>query len=98
MKLGFVLKDLIERRGYSQSRLAREAAVNPKSLSDWLAHRTPRDLNAVRRVARVLGVSLSYLLFGEEESSSSRDFGERRDSPAGVYEVTIRRLPRREMK
>lgn len=100
MKLGKILGETIEKRGYTQSRLAREAGVNPKSLSDWIDDRTPRDLDAVRRVARVLGVSVSFLLFGEDDSvrdEAANAHGEgtiHAFDPSGTFEITIRRVQR----
>ena len=56
--MGFTYRSLSEKSGKSES-----------TLKDWANHwSAPRNMVHVRTVVRVLGISLEFLLFGEEEN------------------------------
>jgi transcriptional regulator with XRE-family HTH domain len=63
MALGGRIKELRERRGWSQSELARRAHVRQALLSALETGRQPDTTGSVlRRLARTLGVSIDYLV------------------------------------
>lgn len=69
MQLQFTLKQCMRERSLSYTKLARLSGVKLNTLRDWGSNGTaPRDLDAVRAVARALGVSFEYLIFGSETS------------------------------
>lgn len=47
---------------------ARIAKVSPSTISGWRSGAVPDDFAAVRRLAEALGISLSFLLTGEDDS------------------------------
>jgi ribosome-binding protein aMBF1 (putative translation factor) len=47
--------------------LAREINVSPKKINDLRTGRTPHDLDAVKRCAEFLGVSIRFLHYREDD-------------------------------
>ena len=93
MEFAKTLKALIRQKATTTGEIAREINVSPKTINDWLTGRTPRDLDAVRRCAEVLGVSVHYLLYGEEDRRSLIDeILEKTEIHTGMYELTIRKV------
>jgi len=69
IRLQEVLKRLLSERGMTYKELAQKCNLAESTLKDWGNKTTgPRDLIKARTVARELGVSLEYLLFGEDDS------------------------------
>lgn len=69
LKLSTMLKQLMKERKISLRELAKSTAIQPSTLSGWNNGSSPRDLSEVCQCARYLGVSMEYLLFGEEPDS-----------------------------
>lgn len=69
MKLRTVLQKYLDDSGLSASALAAKAKVPKATLLGWLAGKAPRDLNQLRAVARVTGMSMEQLVFDEPEHS-----------------------------
>ena len=89
-------KTLIRQKAMTRGELAREINVSPKTISDWLTGRTPRDLDAVKRCSEVLDVSVHYLLYGEEESSHLiEEILEKTELHTGLYEISIRKVSKK---
>jgi len=66
-------------------------------VNDWLNGTTPHDLLAVRRLAKALGVSVSFLLYGEKEDPvnfSIEEIIEKSDSPimSGLYHIEVKKV------
>lgn len=93
MEFAKTLKTLIRRRATTTNELAREINVSPKTISDWLSGRTPRDLDAVRRCSEFFGVSVHYLLYGEEDKKNLiEEILEKTEVHTGLYEISIRKV------
>jgi transcriptional regulator with XRE-family HTH domain len=92
--LGPTLKRLLEERGRSMSSLSKEAKVARATLSGWMNKARPRDLGELRRVAKVLGVTLEFLIFGEEDKDLAAilNGAARRIELNGYYHITLSRL------
>lgn len=75
-----VLDNLLQERGLGIREAARLASVAPSTIMDWRTGSTPSDYLAVKKLAHGLGVSLEFLLTGEDGNSV------RTKIPA-VYEV-----------
>lgn len=50
------------------SQAARIAEVSPSNITDWRAGRAPTDFAAIRRLSKALGVSMTFLLTGDNEN------------------------------
>jgi transcriptional regulator with XRE-family HTH domain len=61
MTFGEMLKALREARGLSQAEMAEAAGLNVHSYRDWEHGRSEPLFSAVRKIARVLGVSMDLL-------------------------------------
>ena len=58
---------LLKESGQSLASVERKATLRRGTLSAWSSGVTPTDLDGIRRLARACNVSISHLLFGEEE-------------------------------
>lgn len=61
------LSELIKKKGTTVLGLSKETEIPKSTLQDWTTNTVPTDFKAAARLARSLGVSLCYLLTGEEE-------------------------------
>jgi transcriptional regulator with XRE-family HTH domain len=66
-----ILCDLMDKRGVKISEAAKVAGVSISTISDWKTGSTPQDMFAVKKLAKHLGVSLEYLLTGEDTQNQS---------------------------
>lgn len=99
MEFDKTLKRLIRERGTTTGELAKKINVPSKTISDWLTGRTPRDLDAVKRCAEALGVSVHYILYGEDDRKSLiGEILEKTEIHTGMYEVSIRRVTSKSKK
>jgi transcriptional regulator with XRE-family HTH domain len=57
-----ILKELRNKKGISQGRLAKEVGVSAGNVSDWETGKTKPGYNALAELARFFGVSADYLL------------------------------------
>ena len=58
-----------DRLGFKDADIAREAGITKSTFSDWKNGRScPKD-EKLRKIAKVLGVTVDYLKTGEEEQS-----------------------------
>ncbi len=61
------LSELIRKRGVTVLSLSKETKIPKSTLQDWTTNTVPTDFKAAARLAKALGVSLSFLLTGEDE-------------------------------
>jgi transcriptional regulator with XRE-family HTH domain len=93
MEFAKTLKKIIRQKAMTTGELAKEINVSPKTINDWLTGRTPRDLDAVKRCAEVLGVTVHYLLYGEEDRRNLiEEILERTEIHTGLYEISIKKV------
>lgn len=93
MELAKTLKKLLAEKDITASKLSRDLKIPTSSINDWLAGRTPRDLDAVREVANYLKVSTHHLLFGEPEPQSIiSEILEKTEIHTGLYEISVKRV------
>ncbi len=71
LRISQVLRTLLAERGLSVRQLSKETGIPQSTLSSYLAGRALSNPLQVSAVAQYLGVSLDYLLFGEEPLASS---------------------------
>lgn len=65
-----LLVSLMEERNLGVREAARAAQVSPSTIVSWRSGSLPEDYVAVKRLAKHLGVSLSFILTGEDETRS----------------------------
>ena len=94
-----LLVSLMEENQMTVREAARTANVSPSTITAWRSGGRPEDFLAVKKLAKALGVSMSFLLTGEEDRGPS--FAGEPVSAAfekgpvifdGYAEVTIRKL------
>lgn len=64
----------------------------PTTIAEWQSNRTPKNPSQVKAVAGYLGVTLHYLLFGEEDAEETIQKIFREDLFSGVFEINIKRI------
>lgn len=93
MEFAKTLKTVLRQKAKTTGDLAKEINVSPKTINDWLTGRTPRDLDAVKRCAEYLGVSVHFLLYGEDDRSNLiEQVLEKTELHTGLYEISIRKV------
>lgn len=99
-KFSKILNELMFREKMTNIKAGRIAGVSSSTVSDWRQGASPSEsIAAVKRLADHFGVSLSYLLLGEEQAGLATqktkngeiyiDGGEVLN---GVYQLTLRKL------
>lgn len=68
-----ILRNLMAEKNMSVRAAANIAKVGASTIDNWRAGALPEDYSAVKRIAKGLGVSLSFILTGEDEI---RDVGQ----------------------
>lgn len=99
LRLGETLQRLMhEHNNMTIKELAYQSGVPAPTLAHFKQNRRPKDLESVQQVADCFGVTIHYLLFGEEEPRVAKLL--KTDDTAldlfsGVFEVTVRRVKKR---
>ena len=93
MRLKTNLKLLLDAKGYKTSQVARLSGVPPQRLSDWLAGAQVRNIDQLKKVCEVLGVTLDAIMFSDNPTSSNHTTATHVDlGQEQVFEVKIRRI------
>lgn len=64
------LRELMEERGWTQYRLAKQMDCSQSTVAHWLAGETKPQKATMKRLAEVLGVSISTLTGAEKRTSA----------------------------
>lgn len=67
MKISQRIFDTLEKRGISQSDLARGTGINPRAISDWRIKGTNPSAEKIPSICSYLSVSTDWLLTGKEK-------------------------------
>lgn len=93
MEFAKTLKTVLRQKAITTGELAKEINVSPKTISDWLTGRTPRDLDAVKRCADHLKVSVHFLLYGQDDRTSLiEELLHKTEIHTGLYEISIKKV------
>ena len=65
VKISHVLKHLMKEKKLTFKKLSQLSSVPESTIKTWSAGVEPKSLSHARKVARALGVSVEYLVFGE---------------------------------
>lgn len=94
-----ILRTLMSEKKLSIREAAEIAGVGTSTIDNWRGGALPEDYSAVKRLARGLGVSFSFLLTGEEEvrgEGHAPAIGEVFDDGGALFDgyakITIQRL------
>lgn len=91
LKINVILKRLMKENGETLSSLAKATGVPKSTISEWLSNRTPNPVQAVK-VANALGVSLHYILFGEDDALEPLQQIMKEDFFKGTFEISIKKV------
>lgn len=91
LKINTILKRLMKESGETLISLSKSTGVPKSTISEWLSNRSPNPVQAVK-VANALGVSLHYLLFGEDDAQEAFQKIMKEDFFKGTFEISIKRV------
>lgn len=91
-QIGKILTQIIKERRYTLKEISEATGVPATTIAEWQANRTPKNPSQVRAVAKFLGVSLHFLLFGEEDSEEPVLKILKEDFFKGTFEITIKKV------
>lgn len=95
LRIKIVLKKLMNANGETLVSIAKATGVPKSTVSEWLSNRSPNPVQAVK-VANHLGVSLHYLLFGEDDAQDPLQKIMKEDFFKGTFEISVKRVKIRE--
>jgi transcriptional regulator with XRE-family HTH domain len=67
LTFGKLLCSLMERKGMTIREGSSIAGVGPSTIQSWRVGSRPEDMKALKKLAHALGVSMAFLLTGEED-------------------------------
>lgn len=94
MSLAQNLKRIMQTKGVTAYQLSKAAQVPKSNIHSWLQGQSSVNLRQLRAVARVLGVSVSLLAYGEEDPASVEPKEVLEQIFRGDVRVTIERISR----
>lgn len=98
---GTILERLLKERRITQKELSKAVSVSAKTVSEWVGKggRIPRSPKQLKLLANFFGVSVHYLLFGEDDPQTViENIFEKTDIHTGLYQITIKKVVPRSMK
>jgi len=98
---GLVLESLMRERNLSVRALAKELKLPHKTVAEWIgaSGRVPRHPESLKKLAEYFGVSIHYLLFGEQDPHNFiSDVLDKTELHSGLYEITIKKVKTRSTK
>lgn len=91
LRIRSVLKKLMDDQDETLVSIARSTGVPKSTIAEWLGNRSPNPVQAVK-VANHLGVSLHFLLFGQDDSQEPLQKIFKEEFFMGTFEITVRRV------
>jgi transcriptional regulator with XRE-family HTH domain len=90
------LKLYLETEDLSAAKLAKRSGVSKQVLSLWLSGGSPKNIEQVKKVAQVFGISVDHLCFGDGIADRRATFESAPEGEwlGGIFEVKFRRLKR----
>ena len=92
IKIQSTLSQLLADQNLSIRELSKRSGVPNSTLQEWSSNRSPKNPVQVQKVASCLGVSMHYLLFGEEDGSEPLAKLMKEDFFSGTFEINIKKL------
>jgi transcriptional regulator with XRE-family HTH domain len=91
-QIGKIFSKIIQERRLTFKEISKATGVPATTLAEWKDNRTPKNPSQVQSVARYLGVSMHFLLFGEEDSQEPIQKMIKEDFFQGTFEITVKRV------
>lgn len=85
----------MKENGETLASISKGTGVPKSTISEWLSNRSPNPVQAVK-VANHLGVSLHYLLFGQDDAQEPLQKIMKEDFFKGTFEITVKKIKMRE--
>ena len=93
IKIKTILKKLLHEHDLTAAQLARATKTPPQTINNWLSGQEPRSLKQIKAIADYFGISVDYLIYGQEEKNSKISIDKYEDEiNAGIFEVVLRRV------
>lgn len=92
LKIGTILSQIIKERRITLKEISRATGVPATTISEWTGNRTPKNPEQVLKVAKFLGVTLHFLLFGKEDEQEPLQKILKEDFFSGTFEINIKRV------
>jgi len=70
------IKDLRKQMGLKQSELAEKINLTASAVSGWEVGRNEPDFETLRKMSEIFGVSIDYILGGEDKAPTAYDDGQ----------------------
>lgn len=90
--IGKVLTSLVAKKRLTLKEIAKATGVPATTIAEWQSNRSPKNPGQVRAVAKYLGVSMHFLLFGEEDGEEPIQRLLKEDIFTGTFEITLKRV------
>jgi len=92
------LEKLCKDRGISINELSRRIGVSSKTVHTWVGKNgsTPRRPDDLKKLCDFFGVSLEFLVFGEDRSENIEALFSKSEVHTGLYEITIKRVAKKD--
>ena len=91
-QIGRVFSSIVKERRLTLKEISTATGVPATTLAEWQANRTPKNPTQVRAVAKFLGVSLHFLLFGEEDGEEPIQRILKDQVFSGIFEISIKKV------
>jgi transcriptional regulator with XRE-family HTH domain len=92
LQIGRVLSAIIKERRLTLKEIATGAGVPLSTISEWTNNRAPKNPIQVQKVAGFLGVSMHFLLFGQEDQEEPITKLLKEEVFSGTFEITVKRV------
>jgi len=93
MEFGGRLKQLMKKKNLTGKKLSRDLDISYNSIQEWLSSRMPRDPQVLKKLSNYFGVSVYFLLYGEEDPASLiSNILDKTEIHTGLYEISIKRV------
>lgn len=92
IKIGKNLREMMATSNHTLKQISKATGVPVSTLAEWSNNRSPKNLVHAQRVASFLGVSLHFLLFGEEDQQEPLVKLMKEDVFSGTFEINIKRV------
>lgn len=96
--IGPTLKRILAEKRLKLREVGLATGVPPSTIAEWASNRAPKNPVHALAVAKFLGVSLHYLLFGEEDEQEPIQKILKTDLFNGTFEITLKKVNFEEKK